>query len=60
MFFARQVIPNSCATNALLSILLNSANVNLGSFLKKFQLECNKMTPEVSNIEDGFIITDLF
>ena len=48
MFFARQVIPNSCATHALLSILLNCNHLNLGGILKSFQLECNKLTPEVS------------
>ena len=47
MFFARQVIPNSCATHALLSILLNCKHLEVGSLLKNFQQDCNKLTPEV-------------
>ena len=47
MFFARQLIPNSCATHALLSILLNCNQIDHGSILKNIQNECNKLTPEV-------------
>ena len=48
MFFARQIIPNSCATHALLSILLNCNHIDHGNILKNIQIECNKLTPEVN------------
>ncbi len=48
MFFARQIIPNSCATHALLSILLNCSHIDHGSILNNIQIECNKLTPEVN------------
>ncbi|XP_038066951.1 ubiquitin carboxyl-terminal hydrolase calypso-like [Patiria miniata] len=33
MFFAHQKVPNSCATHALLSVLLNCGNIQLGNTL---------------------------
>lgn len=30
IFFAQQMVPNSCATHSLLSILLNCSNIHLG------------------------------
>lgn len=38
MFFAHQLIPNSCATHALLSILLNCPNVNLGPLISSLKV----------------------
>lgn len=46
MFFAQQIVPNSCATHALLSVLLNCENVKLGNVLSEFKKSCNGMTPE--------------
>ena len=38
MFFAQQMVPNSCATHALLSVLLNCPHIQLGSVLHRFQV----------------------
>lgn len=37
-FFRLQIIPNSCATHALLSILLNCEEVRLGLTLSKLKV----------------------
>jgi ubiquitin carboxyl-terminal hydrolase BAP1 len=46
MFFALQVIPNSCATHALLSILLNTSRVKLGPVLDDLKMYTKGMDPE--------------
>ncbi|KAH8345117.1 hypothetical protein KR059_005873 [Drosophila kikkawai] len=48
VFFARQVIPNACATQALLSILLNlrHTDIDLGETLTGFRQFCQSMDPE--------------
>ncbi|KAL8611305.1 hypothetical protein ACOMHN_013736 [Nucella lapillus] len=46
IFFAQQIIPNSCATHALLSVLLNSNKVHLGETLTRVKDFTNHMNPE--------------
>ncbi|VDP06773.1 unnamed protein product [Soboliphyme baturini] len=51
MFFAKQClffynVPNSCATYALLNILLNQENVNLGETLLSLKEETRGLNPE--------------
>uniref|UniRef100_A0ACB8EHU8 Ubiquitin carboxyl-terminal hydrolase bap1 n=1 Tax=Sphaerodactylus townsendi TaxID=933632 RepID=A0ACB8EHU8_9SAUR len=46
MFFAHQLIPNSCATHALLSVLLNCSNVDLGPTLFLMKEFTNGFSPE--------------
>ena len=46
MFFAYQITPNSCATHALLSVLLNCENVELGPQLTQMKEFCHGLDPE--------------
>lgn len=46
MFFAHQIINNSCATHALLSVLLNCEDVNLGPNLTKLKKFSKGLDPE--------------
>ncbi|XP_012886244.1 PREDICTED: ubiquitin carboxyl-terminal hydrolase BAP1 isoform X2 [Dipodomys ordii] len=46
MFFAHQLIPNSCATHALLSVLLNCSNVDLGPTLSRMKDFTKGFSPE--------------
>ncbi len=49
MFFAHQIVTNSCATHALLSIMLNceeSATMSLGTTLQQLKLLCKQLDPE--------------
>ncbi|KAI1892923.1 hypothetical protein AGOR_G00138510 [Albula goreensis] len=46
MFFAHQLIPNSCATHALLSVLLNCSGVELGSTLSRIKEFTKGFSPE--------------
>ncbi|KAL2719387.1 ubiquitin carboxyl-terminal hydrolase calypso isoform X2 [Vespula squamosa] len=46
IFFAQQVVPNSCATHALLSVLLNCPNIHLGTTLSRLKLHTSGMCPE--------------
>ncbi|XP_056293204.1 ubiquitin carboxyl-terminal hydrolase BAP1 [Pseudoliparis swirei] len=46
MFFAHQLIPNSCATHALLSVLLNCSGVELGTTLSRMKAFTKAFSPE--------------
>ncbi|XP_066553806.1 ubiquitin carboxyl-terminal hydrolase BAP1 [Amia ocellicauda] len=46
MFFAHQLIPNSCATHALLSVLLNCNDVDLGLTLSRMKEFTKGFSPE--------------
>ncbi|XP_030061222.1 ubiquitin carboxyl-terminal hydrolase BAP1 [Microcaecilia unicolor] len=46
MFFAHQLIPNSCATHALLSVLLNCGGVDLGLTLSRMKEFTKGFNPE--------------
>ncbi|MRA94311.1 hypothetical protein GH868_30825, partial [Bacillus thuringiensis] len=45
MFFAQQLISNSCATHALLSVLLNCPKIKLGRTLTKLKEFTKNMSP---------------
>eukprot|EP00301_Raphidiophrys_heterophryoidea_P000419 c10208_g1_i2.p1 GENE.c10208_g1_i2~~c10208_g1_i2.p1 ORF type:complete len:215 (-),score=44.54 c10208_g1_i2:537-1136(-) len=47
VFFARQIINNACATQALLSVLLNSSTINLGETLQNFKEFTKSLDPEL-------------
>jgi len=46
MFFANQIMPNSCATHALLSVLLNCDDIELGPRLSEMKEFCRGLDPE--------------
>lgn len=46
IFFAQQMVPNSCATHALLSVLLNCSNIHLGDTLSRLKVHTSGMCPE--------------
>lgn len=45
--FSSQLIPNSCASHALLSVLLNVPDVSLGYTLKQLRDSCKGFDSEV-------------
>lgn len=45
--FLSQLIPNSCATHALLSVLLNCPHIYLGQTLSRLKEFSNNFDPEV-------------
>lgn len=53
IFFAQQVVPNSCATHALLSILLNCSDIPLGETLTRLKTHTKGMGPELKGLAIG-------
>lgn len=46
LIFSRQVVTNACATQALLSVLLNAPNIDLGDELTEFKSFVSILDPE--------------
>lgn len=53
LFFAQQIVPNSCATHALISVLLNTDNVDLGPVLTKLKEDTKGMSAENRGLAIG-------
>jgi len=53
IFFAQQMIPNSCATHALVSVLLNCPSLELGNTLSKLKTHVQGMSPENKGLAIG-------
>lgn len=47
LYFSQQMVPNSCATHALLSVLLNCPQIFLGPTLARLKEHTANMNPEV-------------
>jgi len=52
IFFAKQVINNACATQAIMSVLMNiqDTSVTLGDTLKEFKEFCGALDPETKGL----------
>jgi len=50
LWFAKQVIVNACATQALISILMNSEGINLGPHLSKLKDFTKLLDPEMRGL----------
>ncbi|KAL3316660.1 Ubiquitin carboxyl-terminal hydrolase bap1, partial [Cichlidogyrus casuarinus] len=55
IFFAHQMVPNSCATHALLSVLLNHREIDIGTMLKEFLEATKNQSPRIRGLSIGFM-----
>lgn len=53
MFYARQVINNACATQAILSIILNRQDIDIGSHLEEFKNFSSSFDPMTKGLVIG-------
>ena len=53
VYFARQIVNNACATQAILGVLLNSEGVDLGGILDDFKLFTGEIDSESKGIAIG-------
>jgi len=53
VYFAQQVVVNACATQALISVLLNSDQIELGTTLTEFKSVTNEFSPEMKGFAIG-------
>jgi len=53
LFFARQVIPNACATQAILSVILNSKDIVYGETLANFKAFASELDSESKGFAIG-------
>jgi len=53
IFFARQVVTNACATQAIISVLLNRPEIDLGKVLSEFKSFAIDLPPDIRGMAIG-------
>jgi len=53
LFFAKQVITNACATQAILSVLLNNKNIDIGEELRNLKTFGAELDPQMKGLTIG-------